>query len=63
MAISRGLCEFAGRDALSPVRGLQVVEVALRNGNVVVVVLELCFSVAVEKPVEHLLVVWSVAQC
>ena len=34
----------------------------LRNGNVVVVILELCFSVSIEKPVKHLLVIWSVAR-
>lgn len=62
MTFSRGLCEFAGGNALSPVRGLQVVEVALRNGNVVVIVLELISSVTIEEPVKHLLVVWSVAQ-
>lgn len=57
MAVPSGLCELTSRYPLAPVRWFEVVEVALGDGYIVVVVLQLGFPVVVKQPVKQLLVI------
>lgn len=58
MIISPRLSELTSRNALAPVGWLEVMEIALRDGHIVVVVFQLGFSVVIEQPVKQLLIVW-----
>jgi hypothetical protein len=57
MAVPSWVRELASRDTLAPVGWLQVMEITLRDRDVVVVVLELGFPVIVEQPVKHFLII------
>jgi hypothetical protein len=59
LSVAARMGELAGCDALLPVGGLEMMDIALGDRHVVVIVLQLCFSVVVEEPVEQFLVIRS----